>query len=458
MKTKWIEKQTVRRLLDRPVLSFTHMQIQFFIGLICLTIAGAASPVYAAESGANETSMREQQRCSKLLDPNKRLSCFDRIGTKDNKEPMPNNTQNDQEAFLKSAKGILRALKRMEAKTSAGISYRDYSQALADVIFETSEFVDGDYGGFNKEFTAEILEAKNDYERAGAIWDIKFKGDITCYKPPCNFSFFATDGKWLEWYPELKSAYIKLGDFVAGYSIDQSVSIVFSAASKRIARAAEILNPNRVSESKSLGLQSEIGSVVEKSETNKNISPEIHDLEKQNSATNMAIEADKGFQENEQALLDGEQAHSTKKIESSPESIPSPKATLECASWLATYVYADSDIATRIEKNEWGDFGYFAKRGVSRKAERHPLMMMVKVLASKGGGERELKSVMEQSVAPEVAKLLLQVSGEYPKKKKGEQTSIALPRIQKRAEEVCAAAGETGITFPAISNLSAVTF
>lgn len=158
--------------------------------------------------------------------------------TKADKESIPRSTQKDREAFLKSAKTVLSALKKLDAKTSAGISYQDYSPALADVIYETSEFVEGDYGKFNEEFSAEILEAKEDYERAGAIWDVKFKGDITCYKPPCNFTFFALRfPDMLDRYPELKTAYHK--EF--GYYIDQSVSIVLSAASKRTANAAGIL-------------------------------------------------------------------------------------------------------------------------------------------------------------------------------------------------------------------------
>jgi hypothetical protein len=67
------------------------------------------------------------------------------------------------------------ALKKLEAKTQVGISYKDYKVFLGDTKFAVNVFLEGKGARVNPQFSEHIKRAMEFYEKAGEIWDIKMK-------------------------------------------------------------------------------------------------------------------------------------------------------------------------------------------------------------------------------------------------------------------------------------------
>ncbi|MGD0217487.1 MAG: hypothetical protein ABSC45_08265 [Desulfobaccales bacterium] len=59
-------------------------------------------------------------------------------------------------AFSQSAKDALRAMKKLQARTQAGISYNDYAPALGEAKFEINLFLESPAAKENYKFTEAI--------------------------------------------------------------------------------------------------------------------------------------------------------------------------------------------------------------------------------------------------------------------------------------------------------------
>jgi len=78
--------------------------------------------------------------------------------------------------FAQSAKDAVRALKKLEARCQAGISYKDYSPALGDAKFEVNMFMGTHEAKQKPELASSIQKAMQHYETAAFVWKLKFVG------------------------------------------------------------------------------------------------------------------------------------------------------------------------------------------------------------------------------------------------------------------------------------------
>jgi hypothetical protein len=76
--------------------------------------------------------------------------------------------------FAQSAKDAVRALKKLEARCQAGISYRDYGPALGDAKFEVNLFRDSREAAVSPELALRVEKAMIHYEDAATAWRQKF--------------------------------------------------------------------------------------------------------------------------------------------------------------------------------------------------------------------------------------------------------------------------------------------
>jgi hypothetical protein len=76
-------------------------------------------------------------------------------------------------AMAASAQEALTALKKLQSRCEIGISYRDYSGALADANYEVKEYKNSDAARQNQELKYIIAMALGDYIIAENIWEIK---------------------------------------------------------------------------------------------------------------------------------------------------------------------------------------------------------------------------------------------------------------------------------------------
>lgn len=75
-----------------------------------------------------------------------------------------------------AARDALKSIRRLQTKVQTGISYRDYSPALADAKLEVSMFVESSSGKKFPEFASLLSRAISHYEVANTLWKIKFTG------------------------------------------------------------------------------------------------------------------------------------------------------------------------------------------------------------------------------------------------------------------------------------------
>jgi len=77
-------------------------------------------------------------------------------------------------ALGESAKEAVRALKKLEARCQAGISYKDYVAALGDAKFEVNLFLEGTEAKKRPRLAESIDKVMGHYEFAGTVWRHKF--------------------------------------------------------------------------------------------------------------------------------------------------------------------------------------------------------------------------------------------------------------------------------------------
>lgn len=145
-----------------------------------------------------------------------------------------------------SAKAAVKALKKLEARIQAGISYRDYAPALGDAKFDVNMFVQGnDAKGFD-DLKASIIKTMSTYDLANSIWNSKIAGTGNFYSKgdALTIDFFKL-------YPEANKSDKDGGvwsDHKSQYTgeslifVDTMIQYLFSEASKETAKSFAMLN------------------------------------------------------------------------------------------------------------------------------------------------------------------------------------------------------------------------
>ena len=75
--------------------------------------------------------------------------------------------------FAQTAKDAVMGLKKLQARCQAGISYRDYGNALADAKFPVNLFMESAESKNTPELTESINKVINHYVSAGVVWNYK---------------------------------------------------------------------------------------------------------------------------------------------------------------------------------------------------------------------------------------------------------------------------------------------
>ena len=78
--------------------------------------------------------------------------------------------------FAQSSKEAIYALKKLEARVGAGISYRDYSPALGEAKFPINLYLESQESKNNPELVSLIKNVMAYYEQAGSVFEAKLQG------------------------------------------------------------------------------------------------------------------------------------------------------------------------------------------------------------------------------------------------------------------------------------------
>jgi|GEM_PF-437455 hypothetical protein len=144
-----------------------------------------------------------------------------------------------------SAKEAIRALKKLEARCQAGISYKDYGPALGDAKFAVNLFLESPEAKVKDEFTDAIKKVMSHYETGGKVWQKKFSGrgvsNVIVRNEP-DYGYFRSI---LELYPKAMNDFNNGGAILDKRNtivIDPLVSIIWEEAFKELKRATNLLS------------------------------------------------------------------------------------------------------------------------------------------------------------------------------------------------------------------------
>ena len=154
-------------------------------------------------------------------------------------------------AFGQSAKEAISALKILEARTEAGISYKDYGPALGGAKFEVNMYLDTKEAKSKVKLTESIKKTLRHYENAAKVW----RGALN------NNGIIYTNTKLAEWiiqvYPDTKKPYNEggatqmsndgKGEFLM---YPKLIRMIWNEASSELKSATALLSGSKQSTSK----------------------------------------------------------------------------------------------------------------------------------------------------------------------------------------------------------------
>jgi hypothetical protein len=133
-------------------------------------------------------------------------------------------------SHAQSAKDALMGLKKIQARTQAGISYNDYSNAVGEAKIRLNLYLESYEAQKYPELSNSLSKAMTHYEYAGMIWN--YKNSSTSGIIPKDSYIGKELGKN---YPNANKDPIKMGAFDNGfYSPDLALQVIWREASEEV--------------------------------------------------------------------------------------------------------------------------------------------------------------------------------------------------------------------------------
>ncbi len=144
--------------------------------------------------------------------------------------------------FAQSAKEALLALKKLEVRVESGISYRDYSSAVADAKFPVKLFLESSDSKNDNALSSAFQKAVEHYDFANSVWGQKFScaGGSDVLFPECGFNMFS---KLKRDYPTIPISTDSSGELV---KIDTAILGIWKAASQEVQSASDLLSKSEL--------------------------------------------------------------------------------------------------------------------------------------------------------------------------------------------------------------------
>jgi len=222
-------------------------------------------------------SIADELDCKKIINPSKRLDCFDQVSkrveidakardesiekeriraqedaqkadvaarARETDQAKEREAQEKRDAVV-AAKTAIKALKKIENRVEVGVSYRDYPGALSDVTDVVREFQESKFSQTIPATNEAITEALKHYRVALVLWRDKFSSRIVKDHSPVMGATADLVASLRPDYPDIDSAIFKeKGFFGGGVSwivYGKALSIIWGEASKSIAKATASL-------------------------------------------------------------------------------------------------------------------------------------------------------------------------------------------------------------------------
>ena len=142
-------------------------------------------------------------------------------------------------AFGQSAKDAIRALKKLEARVEAGISYKDYAPALGDAKFEVNLFLESPEAKEMPRLSEAVKKTMGHYLTANTVWQYKFIGNGVTHSLPKASALEIAKA-----YPATRR-YITSSRYAQSdgkLDIDTAISAIWKEASEELKKATNLLS------------------------------------------------------------------------------------------------------------------------------------------------------------------------------------------------------------------------
>ena len=201
--------------------------------------------------------MDDLKNCTDIKDIKKRLTCYDVTAPvviavdkalKDKREAQDKakgeetllrekeSVSREKERDQQVALAALSALRKMRSQVEAGLSFRTYPQALADVKFGVSNYLESPAAKKNPGLAREFSEALSHYENAGLFWNAVFSDESTSRNRSFVKSYDLPSGMTSR-YPGFSQHDTEYGIFVPG-----GLSVIWASAAEATGRADKLIN------------------------------------------------------------------------------------------------------------------------------------------------------------------------------------------------------------------------
>ena len=177
-------------------------------------------------------------KCASVKEALRRLDCYDAISEKAVSAGAGVSDAERAERIKKidlttRANVALSAVKRFQTKLQTGLSYRDYSSALADAKFEVRQFIDNKSSVDAPDFIHMLNVIVRHYDLANTVWSKRFIGASAAHE------FLWDDPNLIDRlgreYPRMSVA-----KFDQGINVKVALQVIWNTASEDIGKLAAL--------------------------------------------------------------------------------------------------------------------------------------------------------------------------------------------------------------------------
>jgi len=140
--------------------------------------------------------------------------------------------------YAQPTKDAVMGLKKLQARCQSGISYRDYSNAVADAKFPVNVFIESADAKKSPELTESINKAMGHYEYASKLWNLKMSG----YDIDMKYGFFKVDS---DVGREISKLYAQAAQALTikydSYFIGDLLPMIWDSASQELGNTTKLL-------------------------------------------------------------------------------------------------------------------------------------------------------------------------------------------------------------------------
>lgn len=148
---------------------------------VTIIAASSFALLLGIDASQGASTQNDSESCASIADSAQRLACFDvtqklitpRVGIPSG-EAAETGAAGARATAVIEARGALVALRKLDARVSVGISYRDYPSVLSDAKFAVGQFSRSEAARNLREMDTRLENVLHHYDTALDLWRVRF--------------------------------------------------------------------------------------------------------------------------------------------------------------------------------------------------------------------------------------------------------------------------------------------